>query len=85
MNDVGPEELSVDHLMERVKSDSVEEVIMATNPTSDGEMTALYLSRLLKPLGVKVTRIGLGIPVGGDLEYSDSVTISRALAGRQAI
>lgn len=85
INDIGPDELGIDHLLERIEENGVQEVILATNPTSDGETTAMYLSRLLKPLDIRVTRIGLGIPVGGDLEYADSVTISRALAGRQKV
>ncbi len=71
--------------MDRVHGDAVKEVIMATNPTVEGEATAMYVSRLLKPLGVKVTRLAYGIPVGGDLEYADEVTLSRALEGRSEL
>ncbi len=79
---VGPEQLRIKELLARVNQSEVKEVIMATNPTVEGEATAMYLSRLLKPLGVKVTRLAYGIPVGGDLEYADEVTLSRAIEGR---
>jgi recombination protein RecR len=82
INGIGPEELKVKNLLTRLADDQVKEVILATNPTAEGESTALYLSRLIKPLGVNVSRIGLGIPMGSDIEYADSMTISRALAGR---
>ncbi len=82
---VGPEQLRIKELLERVKSTQVEEVIMATNPTVEGEATAMYISRILKPLGVKVTRLAYGIPVGGDLEYADEVTLTRALEGRSEL
>ena len=82
INGIGPEELKVKNLLTRLADDEVKEVILATNPTAEGESTALYLSRLIKPLGVNVSRIGLGIPMGSDIEYADSMTISRALAGR---
>ena len=82
LSGVGPDQLKIKELLARMDS-HVEEVIMATNPTVEGEATAMYLSRLLKPLGIKVTRLAYGIPVGGDLEYADEVTLSRALAGRQ--
>ncbi len=85
MDGVGPEELKVKELITRVGTNDVEEVIMATNPTVEGEATAMYLSRLLKPLGVKVTRLAYGIPVGGELEYADEVTLSRALEGRNTL
>lgn len=78
---IGPEQLTVQQLLQRLEG--VEEVIMALNPTVEGEATAMYLARLLKPLGVKVTRIAHGLPVGGDLEYADEVTIARALEGRR--
>lgn len=81
---IGPEELKIKNLLSRL-SNGAEEVIVATNPTIEGEATALYLSKLLKPLQVKISRIALGIPVGSELEYSDSMTISRALSGRQAL
>lgn len=79
---IGPEDLKVRELLERVRKDGVSEVIMATNPRVEGEATATYLAGLLKPLGVKVTRIASGIPVGGDLEYADEITLGRALKGR---
>ncbi len=85
LNGVGPDQLRIKELLARVKDGSVHEVIMATNPTVEGEATAMYLSRLLKPLGVKVTRLAYGIPVGGDLEYADEVTLSRALEGRNEL
>jgi len=78
-----PEQLRVANLLERVQTGAVEEVILATNPTVEGETTAVYLSNLLRPLGVRVTRIATGIPVGGDLEYTDSVTVAKALDGRK--
>ena len=71
--------------MRRVQDGTVQEVIMATNPTVEGEATAMYISRLLKPLGIRVTRLAYGIPVGGDLEYADEVTLSRAIEGRQEL
>jgi recombination protein RecR len=80
---VGPEELKIAGLLERVRRGGVEEVILATSPTVEGEATAVYLSRLLKPLGVKVTRIAMGVPVGADLEWADEVTMSKALEGRR--
>lgn len=79
---VGPDQLCIKELLSRVGSGEVKEVIMATNPTVEGEATAMYISKLLKPLSVKVTRLAYGIPVGGDLEYADEVTLSRALEGR---
>src|SRR5947209_8127295 len=80
---IGPESLKIKSLVERIGQDQVQEVIVATNPTVEGEATALYLARLLTPLGVKVTRIGMGIPVGSDLELADEVTISKAMEGRR--
>ena len=85
MNHVGPDDLQIKPLLERVAAGRVEEVIMATNPDTEGETTALYLSRLLKPLGVKVTRLAYGIPVGGHLEFADDATLSRALEGRREL
>ncbi|MDR1001773.1 MAG: recombination mediator RecR [Oscillospiraceae bacterium] len=82
MDGVGPEHLKIRELVERMKSGEVKEVIMATNPTAEGETTAMYISRLLKPLGVSVTRLAYGIPVGGDLEYADEITLKRAIEGR---
>ena len=79
----GPEQLRIKTLVERLKEGTVEEIIMATNPTAEGEATAVYLSKLLKPLGVRVSRIGVGIPVGADLEYADEVTMMKAMEGRR--
>ena len=83
LHGVGPDDLKIKGLLSRVGGGRVDEVILATSPTVEGEATALYLARLLKPLGVRVTRIAMGIPVGSDLEYADSATLSRALDGRQ--
>jgi recombination protein RecR len=80
---VGPDDLKIRGLLDRIGAGGVEEVILATNPTVEGEATALYLARLLKPLGVRVTRIAMGIPVGSDLEYADEVTMSRAMENRR--
>ena len=80
---IGPESLKIKGLVERIGQGEIAEVIVATNPTVEGEATAVYLARLLKPLGVKVTRIGMGIPVGSDLEFADEVTISKAMEGRR--
>ncbi|MDI6692197.1 MAG: recombination mediator RecR [Anaerosomatales bacterium] len=85
MDGIGPEQLKMRELVERVASGEVREVIVATNPNVEGETTALYIARLLRPLGVRVTRIASGLPVGGDLEYADEVTLSRALEGRRDI
>jgi recombination protein RecR len=82
---VGPDDLKIKGLLARVAEGAVDEVILATNPTVEGEATALYLARLLKPLGVRVTRIAMGIPVGSDLEYADEVTMTRAMEGRRDI
>ena len=79
---VGPDQLKIKELLARIGT-GVQEVIMATNPTVEGDATALYVARLLKPLGVRVTRLAYGIPVGGDLEYADNVTLQRALEGRR--
>ena len=83
LNHVGPDDLRIRELLERVQRGDVREVIMATNPDTEGEATAMYLSRLLRTLGVKVTRLAYGIPVGSQLEYADEVTLLRALNGRQ--
>ncbi len=85
LNDVGPDNLTIKQLVARLSDDSVKEVIMATNPTVEGDATALYISKLLKPMGVKVTRLAYGIPVGGDLEYADEYTLAKALEGRNEI
>ena len=82
INGVGPEELKIRNLLTRLGDGRVEEVVVATNPTAEGEATALYLSRLIKPLGVRISRIGLGIPMGSDIEYADSPTLARALSSR---
>nr|4O6O_A Chain A, Recombination protein RecR [Caldanaerobacter subterraneus subsp. tengcongensis MB4]4O6O_B Chain B, Recombination protein RecR [Caldanaerobacter subterraneus subsp. tengcongensis MB4]4O6O_C Chain C, Recombination protein RecR [Caldanaerobacter subterraneus subsp. tengcongensis MB4]4O6O_D Chain D, Recombination protein RecR [Caldanaerobacter subterraneus subsp. tengcongensis MB4] len=82
---VGPEDIRIKELLERVRDGSVKEVILATNPDIEGEATAMYIAKLLKPFGVKVTRIAHGIPVGGDLEYTDVVTLSKALEGRREV
>ena len=84
MTGVGPQEIHIAELLQRI-DENVQEVILATNPNVEGEATAMYISRLLKPLGVKVTRIANGVPVGGDLEYVDQVTLSRALEGRREL
>ncbi|MBQ1459899.1 MAG: recombination protein RecR [Oscillospiraceae bacterium] len=85
MNHVGPDDLHIKSLLDRVAAGGIEEVIMATNPDTEGEATALYIARLLKPFGVKVTRLAYGIPVGGHLEFADDATLMRALAGRQEL
>ena len=84
VNDVGPDEIRIKELLARI-DDSVKEVILATNPNVEGEATAMYIARLIKPLGVTVTRIAHGVPVGGDLEYVDEVTIARALENRKEL
>lgn len=85
INGVGPEELNVKTLIARASTGEVKEVIMATDPTVEGEATAMYLSKLIKPLGVTVSRLAYGIPVGGDLEYADEITLQRAIDGRQIL
>jgi recombination protein RecR len=85
LHGVGPEQIRVESLVERVKAGEVQEVIVATNPTVEGEATAVYLSKLLKPLGVNVTRIAMGVPVGSELEYVDAATMTKAMDGRKAI
>ena len=85
MNHVGPDDLEIKSLVDRVAQGDVKEVIMATNPDTEGEATAMYLSRLLKPFGVRVTRLAYGIPVGGHLEFADDATLMRALEGRREI
>ena len=82
---IGPDDLKVRELLLRLEADSATEVILATNPNVEGEATALYLAKLLRPLGVRITRIARGLPVGGDLEYADQVTLSKALEGRREI
>ena len=83
LDGIGPEDLRVQELLERVERNHVEEVVLATNPNLEGNATAMYVAGLLKPLGVKVTRLASGLPVGGDLEYADEVTLSQALEGRR--
>ena len=85
LDGIGPEQLRIKELMARLGSGEVNEIIMATNPTVEGEATASYISRLVKPMGIKVTRLAYGIPVGGDLEYADEFTLARALEGRNEI
>lgn len=85
MDGIGPEQLRIKSLLTRLAESDVQEVIMATNPTVEGEATAMYLSKLLSPFGVKVTRLAYGIPVGGDLEYADEVTLRRSLEGRNLL
>ena len=85
MNHVGPDDLQIKSLVERVAGGGIQEVIMATNPDTEGEATAMYLGRLLKPFGVKVTRLAYGIPVGGHLEFADDATLMRALEGRREL
>jgi recombination protein RecR len=82
---IGPEQLKIKELLVRLEPEGVEEVILCTNPNIEGEATALYLARLLKPLGVRVTRLASGLPVGGDLEYADELTLGRALEGRREV
>lgn len=85
MDGVGPDMIKIKELLVRLSNQDVKEIIMATNPTVEGEATAMYIARLVKPMGIKVTRIAHGLPVGGDLEYADEVTISKALEGRREI
>jgi recombination protein RecR len=85
MDGIGPEDINVPSLLRRLQDEEVAELILATNPTIEGEATAMYISRLVKPSGIKTTRIAHGLPVGGDLEYADEVTLSRALEGRREL
>lgn len=85
MNGIGPDDIKIKELLTRLQTGEVKEVILATNPRVEGEATAMYISKLVKPLGIKVTRIAHGIPVGGDLEYTDEVTLSKALEGRREL
>jgi len=82
---IGPDQLKIKSLIERLKGGTVEEIIVATNPTAEGEATSVYLSKLIRPLGVRVTRIAMGIPVGSDLEYADEVTMMKAMEGRRDV
>ena len=85
MNGIGPDDIKIKELLARLSDNNVKEIILATNPRVEGEATAIYLSKIIKPLGIKVTRIAQGIPVGGDLEYTDEVTLSQALEGRREL
>ena len=85
LSGVGPDDLKIKGLLSRIAAGGVEEIILATNPTVEGEATAIYLARLVKPLGVRVTRIAMGIPVGSDLDYADDLTMTRALEGRREL
>ena len=85
MNGIGPDDIKIKELLARLMDGQVKEVILATNPRVEGEATAMYLSKLIKPLGIKVTRIAHGIPVGGDLEYTDEITLTKALEGRREL
>ena len=85
LNGVGPDQIHIKELLDRVQKNEIKEVIVATNPTVEGEATSMYISKLLKPLGVVVTRLAYGIPVGATLEYADEVTLSRALKGRSEV
>ncbi len=85
IDNIGPEQLKLKELMARLSDNTVKEVIMATNPTVEGEATASYIARLLKPMGIKITRLAYGVPVGSDLEFADEITLSRAIDGRNEI
>ena len=85
MNGIGPDDIKIKELLARLQDGIVKEIILATNPRVEGEATAMYLSKLIKPLGIKVTRIARGIPIGGDLEYTDEITLTQALEGRREI
>ena len=85
MEGIGPNDIYIKELLQRLQGEEVKEIILATNPSIEGEATAMYLAKLIKPLGIRVTRIAHGIPIGGDLEYTDEVTLSRALEGRREL
>ena len=85
MNGIGPEDISIKELIARLGDSDIQEIIMATNPTVEGEATSMYISRLIKPMGIKVSRLAYGVPVGADLEYADEITLTRAIEGRQQI
>ena len=85
LNGIGPDEICIKELLKRIEKEEIKEVIMATNPTVEGEATAMYISKILKPLGIKVTRLAYGVPVGASLEYADEITLSRAMLGRNEI
>ena len=82
-DNIGPQDIRIRELINRLQDDEVQEIILATNPTVEGDATAMYISKLLKPVGVKITRLAFGLPVGGDLEYADELTLSRALENRR--
>jgi len=82
---IGPEQLKIRELLARIEPEGIEEIILCTNPNAEGEVTAMYLARQLRPLGLKVTRLASGLPVGGDLEYADELTLGRALEGRREL
>jgi len=85
MDGIGPDDINLKQLIVRLQQEEVDEVILATNPTIEGEATAMYISKLIKPAGIKVTRLAHGIPVGGDLEYTDATTLSKAMSGRREL
>jgi recombination protein RecR len=85
MDGIGPDDLKVRELLARLNGDGIEEIILATNPNLEGEATAMYLQRLLSPMGVRITSLARGLPVGGDLEYADEITLGRALEGRREL
>lgn len=85
LDEIGPDDITVKELLDRINAGGIEEVIMATGSNVEGELTAMYISKLLKPLGIRVTRLAYGLPVGSDLQYADSVTLSRAISGRQTL
>ena len=85
MNGIGPDEIKIKELLDRIRQGDINEIILATNPRVEGEATAMYIAKLIKPLGIKVTRIAHGIPIGGDLEYTDEVTLIKAMEGRREI
>lgn len=85
MDGIGPDDLRINELLARLQAGGVQEVIVATNPNVEGEATALYLARLIKPLGIQVTRLARGLPEGGDLDYADEITLTRALEGRRSL
>jgi len=85
MDGIGPEQLKIKELLSRLQGEDIKEIILATNPNIEGEATALYLARLIKPLAIKVTRLAHGLPVGGDLEYADEMTLARALENRREV
>ena len=85
MNGIGPNDIRIKELLQRLSSEKTEEVILATNPDIEGEATAAYIARLIKPMGIKVTRIAHGVPVGSDLEYADEITLSKAMEGRREL